>query len=208
MTTYQDDEMLIAWARKQTWSDFAQSVADHGTRKGLTERQRSALVSMKDKFEGRTPEPKTAPQTALSGFGEVVGMLDHIDASGNKWPAVRLSLKDDREDDTEDRRLKLFRYQHGQNMGSAGLKLEDQWLGNIDRRTGAWSPSPKAKNLDRDTKRRVWAVLQGLRDDPKTTFARNGKLLGTCACCGRPLSNDESVAIGIGPECREKLGVF
>ena len=200
------DTALLDWAAQQTWSGFAQDVAAKGRRYGLTERQRAALMSMKAKCDAKAAPTAKAPVTAIDGFSTATMMLDHIDASGNKWPKVFLSLKADKEDHDEDRRLKFYRYQTGANTGSCGNKLGDEWLGNIDRSTGAWAPSSKASKLDRETKAKVWNVMKGLRDDPATLFARNGKMLGTCACCGRPLSNDESVQIGIGPECRSKLG--
>lgn len=30
---------------------------------------------------------------------------------------------------------------------------------------------------------------------------------GRCCCCGRELTNPESIDLGIGPECREKVGL-
>lgn len=212
MTTPLDhtDADLLTWAAQQTWSSFAQDVAAKGRRYGLTERQRAALEGMRAMPASTTPTAVkatgTAPSAAVPGFSTAIDMLGHIDASGNKWPKVFLSLKSDVTDDEEERRLKFYRYQNGDNMGSAGIRLDDVWLGNIDRSTGSWAPTLKAQRLDPETKAKVWAVLKLLRDDPRTLFARNGKLLGTCACCGRPLSNDESVQIGIGPECRAKLG--
>ena len=210
MTAKNPDADLIEWAAEQTWSSFATDVASKAVYYGLTERQRAALVSMRAKVEANARPAQKPAQTAspapIKGFGEVIEFLDHIDASGNKWPKVFLSLKDSPEDD-EERRIKVYRYQHGDNMGSAGFKLEDIWLGNIDRATGAWSPTPKASKLDSDTKAKVWRVLNSLRTNARDTFAINGKNVGTCACCGKALSNDESVQRGIGPECWSKLGM-
>lgn len=202
------DAALLAWAAQQTWSSFATDVAAKGRRFGLSERQRAALQGMKDKCDAKAaPTTKAAPAPAniVSGFGSALAMLDHIEASGNKWPKMFFSMKSDVEDTDEARRIKFYRYQHGQRTGQGGLMLGDAKLGIVDR-GGNWHPSEDARVLDVETKRKVWNVMKLLRDDPATLFARNGKLLGTCACCGRPLSNDESVQIGIGPECRSKLG--
>ena len=42
--------------------------------------------------------------------------------------------------------------------------------------------------------------------DPHAAAVLHGKLTGCCACCGRELTNPESVARGIGPVCAENFG--
>lgn len=48
-------------------------------------------------------------------------------------------------------------------------------------------------------------ILEACKD-PEGAAVAHGRLTGACACCGRPLSNPESVARGIGPICAEKYG--
>ena len=49
-------------------------------------------------------------------------------------------------------------------------------------------------------------VLQAISADPDA-LARYGQELGECGVCGRELTDERSRAIGIGPVCREKLGM-
>lgn len=42
--------------------------------------------------------------------------------------------------------------------------------------------------------------------DPKGSAIAYGKMMGACSCCGRPLTDPESVAAGIGPICASKWG--
>jgi hypothetical protein len=49
-------------------------------------------------------------------------------------------------------------------------------------------------------------VLQAIADD-SDALARYGQELGECGVCGRELTDEQSRAIGIGPVCREKLGM-
>jgi hypothetical protein len=205
--TTSDDDALISWAASQTWSGFAVDVAAKARRfGGLTPRQREALLSMKAKLDARDAAASSpAPRQGVPGFAETIALLDHIDASGNKWPTVRLSLKASA-DDADDRRLKIARWQRGPHAGVAGIELEGAKLGVIDR-SGVWTPSADARALPQETKRKVWAVLSALAADARGAFAANGKKLGVCACCSRPLSDQISVARGIGPECWEKLGM-
>lgn len=43
--------------------------------------------------------------------------------------------------------------------------------------------------------------------DPERAAVAYGKLLGSCSCCGRELSDPESVARGIGPICAANWGL-
>lgn len=47
-------------------------------------------------------------------------------------------------------------------------------------------------------------VLGTVAKDPEAAAQRYGQEIGKCGRCGRRLTNDESRAFGIGPECREK----
>jgi hypothetical protein len=50
------------------------------------------------------------------------------------------------------------------------------------------------------------SVLTAIANDPDA-LARYGQELGECGVCGRELTDEQSRAIGIGPVCREKLGM-
>ncbi len=49
-------------------------------------------------------------------------------------------------------------------------------------------------------------VLTAIANDPDA-LARYGQELGECGVCGRELTDEVSRSIGIGPVCREKLGM-
>ncbi len=55
---------------------------------------------------------------------------------------------------------------------------------------------------DEETKRSILEVAA----DPKQAAIAYGKQYGTCACCGRDLTDPASVALGIGPVCASKWG--
>jgi hypothetical protein len=50
------------------------------------------------------------------------------------------------------------------------------------------------------------SVLTAISND-SDALARYGQELGECGVCGRELTDEQSRAIGIGPVCREKLGM-
>ncbi len=50
------------------------------------------------------------------------------------------------------------------------------------------------------------AVLDQIGEDPLKAAQVHGQQTGSCSCCGRELTNAESIELGIGPICREKWG--
>lgn len=45
-------------------------------------------------------------------------------------------------------------------------------------------------------------LLPEVINNPEETAMSNGKVTGTCCCCGRTLTNELSIELGIGPICR------
>lgn len=79
-------------------------------------------------------------------------------------------------------------------MGEYGL--QPKYLGKV-------TPNRLDSRLADDVK----AVLLEAANDPLTAAVRYGKETGSCSCCGRDLTNPESIKLGIGPICREKFGM-
>jgi len=50
-------------------------------------------------------------------------------------------------------------------------------------------------------------AVQSAASDPYAAAKLYGMHTGTCSCCGRELTNSLSIALGIGPICREKFGL-
>lgn len=74
--------------------------------------------------------------------------------------------------------------------------LQPKYLGKI-------TPNSLDSRLADDVK----AVLFEAANDPLTAAIRYGKETGSCSCCGRDLTNKQSIELGIGPICREKFGL-
>jgi len=78
---------------------------------------------------------------------------------------------------------------------------------------GNYGPQPKylgkitPNRLDSRLADEVKAVLLEAASDPLTAAVRYGKETGSCSCCGRDLTNPQSIELGIGPICREKYGL-
>jgi hypothetical protein len=50
------------------------------------------------------------------------------------------------------------------------------------------------------------AFVADVLNDPRAAAIKHGKLTGACCVCNRLLTNDDSIELGIGPICAEKMG--
>lgn len=138
--------------------------------------------------------------SALDGFFPIVNLMHRIKDSGNEWPKVRLSIGDDQP-------LVLTvagpraRNPGAVNMTDGRAYGDNIYFGKITV-DGTFQPSQASRNLDRVVKESLWALMSRMRDgEAEAVFAEFGKRFGICAICGRELTNETSVARGIGPVC-------
>lgn len=73
----------------------------------------------------------------------------------------------------------------------------DAYLGKINPE-GLFQPTFRCTDDQR-------AAVMAVAADPLGAAVAHGKQTGACACCGRPLSDPESVQRGIGPVCARKF---
>lgn len=83
------------------------------------------------------------------------------------------------------------------NAGALYVKSAGQYLGKI--MGGKFFRSRECSEAQE-------ADFRTIAADPKEAAIRYGRLTGSCACCGRLLTNKESIARGIGPICAEQFG--
>ena len=92
--------------------------------------------------------------------------------------------------------------------------LQSLWvLSDTETEEGYYGLQPKylgkvtPRRLDSRLTDDVKAVIMEAANDPLTAAVRYGRETGSCSCCGRDLTNPDSIAAGIGPVCREKYGL-
>ena len=90
--------------------------------------------------------------------------------------------------------------ERGKNPGAIYVRrpADDTYLGKIVE--GVYEASFKAGAADIET-------LKATAANPLELAIAYGRRTGNCACCGRTLTNKESVELGIGPICRSKWGM-
>jgi hypothetical protein len=122
------------------------------------------------------------PASRVVDLAPIRAMFERAVANGYKRPTYRAAgLVLNRAPDT------------GKNPGALYIKNKaGEYLGKIVGTTYSGKPAPG---------------LDEIAADPKGAAVKYGMESGTCSCCGRELSNKESIALGIGPICRDKWGL-
>jgi hypothetical protein len=192
---------VIEWvmqrvARSSFASSLAQGMAKYGS---LTEGQvaavRRIMAEDSDRAEQRAKAapaaaaPRQQLNVAGAGFVSLGAALLKAKASGLKrpaiiFPAVTFKLAKDGGANT------------GSLYASSGKAYGSAYFGKINQ-AGDFSPA-------RDCTPEIRAAILAICADPLGQIVAHGQKTGNCACCGRELTDAESVARGIGPVCFER----
>ena len=140
------------------------------------------------KFKIRPPSPAVERETL--NVAPIFDALNSAIDSGLKWPSLRFDG------------MAISMATKGKNAGHLYVKrgpdYNDEYLGKVDP-SGIFYPSRDCTNADCDRLREIAADFQG-------QLEAHGIDTGVCGCCGRELTNPESVRLGIGPFCRQRFG--
>lgn len=179
------------------WSSYCADLLDVIDQYGsLTEAQLRGVESMALKCAQKAAE-RVASKAAEVANKPVLNMTKvlHLFAkameSGVKKPALYVGC------------LRLaFAPNTGRNAGCIYVKDEGEYAGKI-------GIDGKFYGI-RDSRRPQTVIEQeliALVADPLGRMAEHGRATGICSCCGRKLTNEESVTLGIGPICRSQWGL-
>ena len=174
-----------------SWNDFASSLVQQYDRKrSLSDRQLDAAERMLAKIAATRAEKAARAAAAPSvDLTRVHAMFAKAMASGHKRPVYRAAGL----------ALSLAPLS-GRNAGSIYVKDDEtgDYLGKVteDLRFNPLRTAPE------------WAAeaLSRIARDPSTAAVEYGRETGRCSCCGRELTNPDSIALGIGPICKDRWG--
>ena len=173
-------------------SDFICSLNAALDRYGyLTERQLGAVRSMMLKVEA-TRTQRAAQRDVVVDLTPIKAMFDKAasaplsrGATGRKPPRyLAAGLAISRAPD------------HGRNPGALYVKRlsDEEYLGKIIGTTFQGKPE-------------AMPALLAIAKDPRGEAVKFGKEFTRCSCCGRDLTDPESIEAGIGPVCATKWGL-
>lgn len=170
------------------WSSFARDIlARTETVKGLSDNQMRAVRGMMAKCAERD-EQRTAQREKVAAvvvdLAPIRTMFEAAVSNGYKKPTYRAEgLVINRAPDT------------GSNPGALYVKAESgEYLGKL---IGTSFKPVRGGEA-------ALATLTAIATNPLEAAIRYGRKTGKCACCGRELTNAESIELGIGPVCRER----
>ena len=184
-----------------TWSEFAtslyESIAKYG---GLSEKQLTAALSMREKCEARQAErdaKRKAAEQSAPVFPSIPARFNAATESGLKYPKIRLTtaagdpVKLQRNGDRS-------RYPGHVSVTDGGPFGANEYYGRIDLE-GRFHATRKATG-------EIVDVLRVLNDNPDGAVKVQGQRTGNCCLCGRELTKHDSIDRGIGPICAGKWG--
>lgn len=165
-------------------SSLTESVRKYGS---LTEGQLAAVHRIIASDAERKTE--AAVVSAVLDLKPVFEKFETAKAAGLKRPKLRLDGF-------------CFMLASGRNAGSiyvkAGPAYEDTYLGKVSA-SGEF-------NKSRDCTPEQVEALKAIAGNVLEAAVAYGRKTGDCACCGRELTNAESISLGIGPICLSKWG--
>jgi hypothetical protein len=186
-----NNEPLAAYLLEvQSWNGFAASLIEGIRKYGQpTERQNQSLVAMHEKHLARQAERSAAvQQKAVIDLRKIHEIFGNAQQSGLKRIAMTIG----------DLRISLAPAT-GSNAGCLYVKDSGEYAGKITQ-------DGKFFGL-REARKEIEAELIELATDPLAKAKQHGQQTGQCSCCGRELTNEDSIGLGIGPICAQKWGI-
>ena len=172
------------------WNGFAASMIEAIEKYGtLTERQQASVDKMYIKHcEKQAAQAQVDSEKIVIDLAKIWELFNNAKGSGLKKPVLRIG----------DLHISIAPA-HGRNNGCLYVKDNSQYAGKI-------TPEGKFFGL-RDARAEIEDELIVLATNPLEQATAYGRRTGSCACCGRTLTNKKSVELGIGPICRDKWGL-
>ena len=188
-------EQGLAWLQNASWSEFYTDLLHKALQYGsLSEKQLACVVKGWEKQQVRDAERKAAraareANAPVIDLTKINDLFDTAKGNGLKKPrlvcgSLRLSLAP----------------LNGANAGCTYVKDQGEYAGKITAEGKFFAV--------RTARAEVAGELQEIAKDPLHAFKVHGQVTGNCSCCGRELTNSDSIALGIGPICAEKWGLL
>lgn len=178
--------------------DFANKIVDYFQKKGyVSEGYAKWIPKLLDIAENnRNPQEASGSISVRTGpkvenFERVISIFDTAKEKGYKKKII-LRFGDDT------LKVKLSEApKTGMNAGMVYVTSNDDYKGKIDRQ-GNWKVSG-----DQDEK--LLKLLSEFVMEPLKVAKKYGFATGQCCCCGKALTDPNSIAAGIGPICADKF---
>jgi hypothetical protein len=166
-------------------SSFAQDLAAKFNR--LSEKQ----YAWAHKLAVDNTQPQKVDNTQPSEFEALFNAFEAAKAKGAK----RLTLRFEGINVKPNRALSALWVTSQTEKEQGNYGLQPKYLGKVTR-------SALDSRLSDDVQQTIMLAA----NDPLNAAIRYGKVSGECSCCGRELTDSQSIERGIGPVCARKFG--
>lgn len=189
-------EVMDFLVANQEWSDFYRSLHDQLMERGsLSDGQIAAVQRGMEKIAAKRAEKDVEREKKSGDIGvaAINKLFETAMENGLKQPMFR----------TERLVIKLAK-NHADTLYVTDRAVEDRFGGG--GRNGAYVGKIVAGRFEarREAKEDTLKLLAKIAKNPLKAAVEYGRSTGTCCCCGRELTDAESVANGIGPVCQAK----
>lgn len=182
-------EVYAFIVKNREWSDFYRSMFDAIQTYGhLTDGQIAAVNRGIEKAAVRAEEKK-AEREKLGGEVDI-SAIDRLFQGARDNGLKRLAFR------AEGMKISAAK-ENSSNPGALYVEHEGVYAGKIVN--GKFVPAYQAKQT-------TLARIVEIAADPLGQARLFGKNTGVCSCCGSELTNETSIANGIGPICESKWG--
>lgn len=187
---------LFIWMCENAhWNNFARDLVERiGSGKDITDNQLAAIKRTRAKCEARQAERQAARDAEKTDVDVSIikGLFDTALERGLNKRALLAGVFNG---DELVHKIKLTPApETGKNPGAVYVKVDGEYAGKI--MNGKFSPFKCPDG--------VGEALVKIAKDPEGEARLYGQRTGVCSACGRELTNEESIKLGIGPICREK----
>lgn len=191
---------VFEWMIGATSFAFAISLREALYKYGsLTPKQLAAAQKCVAKIAAGRAETKQRVQNAKEiDAGKIAEAFAHAKASGLKWPKLNVSWFQFKLAGAKSRNPGAI-YVMGKAVPGYldSAEIDGVYLGKVQ--DGKFFRS-------RDCTEQLEEKIRTVAEAPDMAAEAHGHLTGACSCCGRELTNPESVQRGIGPVCAAKYG--
>lgn len=195
--SYLDTQPVIkAWIEDtRSWNSFADSLGRYAEKNDtLSPKQFAAAERAAVKHAAKADAPVDADEPiaiSADALQPILTAFACASASGLKKPKMRF-----------DGFSLTLAPATGKNAGDIYVKRGDEWVGRIAK-TGQYI---KPYGVSAETNSIMDAKIAEVADNPMEAAVAYGRLTGNCSCCGRALTDPESVRRAIGPICAKRFG--
>lgn len=192
-----DDARAREILGSMSWSNFATDLArGYDQYKGWTAGQRPWAHKLAQEHLAREAQRAAPVAPVAEGPGPFLRIIEVLDRAAGELKHPKLRYATEEGEIVLSRAGGRSRTPGAVNLTSEGSFDDRAWYGRVER-DGSF-------RAGRNVPAWVLGALEAIAEDPEGACRTSGQRFGRCSCCGRELTNAESIALGIGPICREK----